>query len=155
MKKQFFLLALIAICILKTTAFSQVKIILDTDFGGDADDLGALAMLHNFIDRGECGVLAVMCWSKEQYAVSAIDAVNRFYKHPHIPIGVRKGNTFFESWHHGKPIADHFPYKLNSMDAVDATLLYRQLLAKSDDKSIVIVTIGPLMNIQNLLKQQQ
>ena len=36
-----------------TTTFAQPKIIFDTDFGGDADDLGALAMLHNFIDKGE------------------------------------------------------------------------------------------------------
>lgn len=92
--------------------------------GGDADDLGALAMMHNFNDKGECDLLAVMCWSKEQYSVSAIDAVNRFYKHPDIPVGVRQGNTFSESWHHGKSIADNFPYKLDNKNAADATLLY-------------------------------
>ena len=27
---------------------AQAKIIFDTDFGGDADDLGALAMLNHF-----------------------------------------------------------------------------------------------------------
>ena len=70
---------------------AQVKIIFDTDLGGDFDDLGALAMLHHFVDKGECDLLAVMCWSTEQYAVSAIDAVNRFYQHPDIPVGVRKG----------------------------------------------------------------
>ena len=35
------------------TLHSQVNIIFDTDFGGDADDLGALTMLHNFIEQGE------------------------------------------------------------------------------------------------------
>jgi len=30
-------------------AHGQVKIIFDIDFGGDADDLGALAMLNHFI----------------------------------------------------------------------------------------------------------
>ena len=152
MRKRFALLASIALFVFTSTAFSQVKIILDTDFGGDADDLGALAMLHNFIDRGECDLLAVMCWSTEQHAVPGIDAVNRYYKHLDIPIGVRKGDTFSESWHHGKSIADNFPYKLTYADAPNATLLYRKLLAKSDDKSLVIVTIGPLMNIQNLIK---
>ena len=77
---------------------SQVKIIFDTDIGGDADDLGALAMLHNFIDQGECDLLAIICWSTEQYAVPAIDAINRFYKHPDIPIGARKDDTFYEEW---------------------------------------------------------
>ncbi len=133
-------------------AFSQVKIIFDTDFGGDADDLGALAMLNNFIDKGECDLLAVMCWSTEQFAVSAIDAVNRFYNHTDIPIGTRKGETYYESWSYSRPIADSFYHQLEYKDARDATTLYRQLLAQSDDKSITIVTVGPLMNIQNLIK---
>lgn len=152
MRKHFALFASAALFTLTTTAFSQVNMILDTDFGGDADDLGALAMVHNFIDRGECNLLAVMCWSTEQHAVPGIDAVNRYYKHPDIPIGVRKASTFSESWHHGKSIADNLPHTLTYSDAPDATMLYRQLLAKCDDKSVVIVTIGPLMNIQNLIE---
>ena len=56
--------------------FPQVKIIFDTDFEGDADDLGALAMLHNLMDRGECELIGIMCWSTAQYTVPGIDAVN-------------------------------------------------------------------------------
>ena len=51
---------------------AQVNIIFDTDFGGDVDDLGALAMLHHLVDKNECKLLGVMCWSTEQYAVSAL-----------------------------------------------------------------------------------
>jgi hypothetical protein len=54
--------------------FGQVKIIFDTDHGGDADDLGALVMLHNLHNRGECELLAVMSWSTEQYVIPAMDA---------------------------------------------------------------------------------
>jgi hypothetical protein len=132
--------------------FPQVKIIFDTDFGGDADDLGALAMLHNFVDRGECDLLAIMCWSTEQYAVPAIDAINRFYSHDDIPIGARKGQTYYESWSYSKPIADSLQYGLEYEDVPDATILYRQLLAQSEDTNITIVATGPLMNIQNLIK---
>jgi len=35
-------------------------------------------MLHNFKDKGEHDLLAIMCWSTEKYAVSTINAVNRF-----------------------------------------------------------------------------
>jgi len=152
MKKQFFLVVLTAVTLFTTPAFSQVKIIFDTDLGGDADDLGALVMLNNFIDKGECRVLGVMCWTTEQYAVSAIDAVNRFYKHPGIPIGIRKGDAYFTDWNYSKPIADSFYHTITNTNARDATSLYRQLLAKADDKSVVIVTVGPLMNIQELIK---
>jgi hypothetical protein len=152
MKKQFLLVAFIVFQVFNSPAFSQVKIIFDTDLGGDVDDLGALVMLHNFMDKGECDLLAVMCWSTEQYAVSAIDAVNRYYMHPDIPVGTRKGETSYESWNYCKPLADNFEYKKSYNDASDATDLYRKILAKSKNKSIVIVTVGPLANIQNLIK---
>ncbi len=134
--------------------FSQTKLILDTDFSGDADDLGALVMLHHFIDKNECELLGIMSWSNEQYAVAGIDAVNRFYKHPNIPIGSRKVPIHRQEWCYGKAITDDFPHKLNNKTAADATLLYRQLLVKSDDASIKIVTIGPLKNIENLLNSK-
>lgn len=152
MKNKTFLFTLTLFFLFVTSAFSQVKIIFDTDFGGDVDDLGALVMLHNFVDKKECDLLAVMCWSTEQYSVPAVDAVNRWYNHPNIPVGTRKGATHFESWNYSKSIADKFYHKLTSDNAEDATTLYRKLLVKSADKSIVIVTVGPLMNIQNLLK---
>ncbi len=130
---------------------AQVKVIFDTDFGGDADDLGALAMLHHFIDRKECQLLAIMSWQLEENAVAGIDAVNRYYKHPNIPIGSRKGTMHFTDWNHSKPIADHFSSTLRAQDVPDATSLYRSILAKADDDEIVIITVGPLKNIQDLL----
>ena len=88
---------------------AQPKIIFDTDFGGDADDLGALAMLHNLMHLGECDLIAVTCWSTEEYAVSAIDAVNRYYQHPNIPIGVRKDPIHEVKWNHSKPLTEVDP----------------------------------------------
>jgi inosine-uridine nucleoside N-ribohydrolase len=145
------LLTLLFLC---TTAFSQTKIILDTDFGGDADDLGALAMLHHFIDKGECDLLAINSWSTEQNAVSAIDATNRYYHHPNIPIGVRKDGPYFDSLSYNKSIADHFYHELSNDEVIDATILYRKVLAASKDSSITIVAIGPLKNIEDLIRSE-
>ena len=135
-----------------SASFSQVKMIFDTDIGGDADDLGALAMLNHFVDRGECELLAVMSWSTEKYAVPAIDAVNRYYGNPDIPIGTRKGEVSHIKSQYNKPLADHFPYQLTYEDVPDATKLYRKILSEQSDNSVVIVTVGPLKNIQNLLQ---
>jgi inosine-uridine nucleoside N-ribohydrolase len=154
MRKLKLLLLFTLTFLFSANAFSQVKIIFDTDIGADADDLGALVMLHHFIDKGECDLLAVMCWSTEEYAVSAIDAVNRFYNHPYIPIGTRKGDTYFESWNYTKQIADNFYHELDYASVADASVLYREILSKSQDKSITIVTVGPLKNIENLIQSQ-
>lgn len=130
----------------------QERIIFDTDFGGDADDLGALVMLHHFMNRNDCELLGVICWSTEKYAVPAIDAINRYYGHPGIPIGVRKEGSHVSEWNYSGPLAQHFPYQVDQETAEEATALYRELLASSPDQSVVLVTVGPLKNIQNLLR---
>lgn len=132
--------------------FAQPKIIFDTDFGGDSDDLGALAMLHHFVDTGECELLAVVFTEPEIHGVSAIDAVNRFYGHPDIPIGARLGEDYYNDWFYSKAIADRFPHEMSKNDAIEATELYRKILSAADDHSITIVTVGPLVNIRNLLQ---
>lgn len=130
---------------------AEVKIIFDTDFGGDADDLGALAMLNHFKNKGEIDLMAVMCWSTEKYAVAAIDAVNTYYGNPDIPVAVRKGELHETTWNYTRVLADNLSHERSSEDAPETTGLYRQLLSESDDKSVVIVAVGPYMNIKKLM----
>jgi len=134
------------------SSHAQVKIIFDTDFGGDADDLGALAMLNNFHSRGECILLGIASWSTEQYVIPAMDAVNRYYGNPDIPMGIRSRGYHFQDWNYNKPIADSFPHKLTNDDAMLAVDLYRKILSEQEDNSVVIVTVGPLKNIEDLIK---
>ena len=133
-------------------SISQPKIIFDTDIGGDADDLGAICMLHNYEKRGDCELLAVMSWSTDKFAVPAIDAINRFYHHPDIPIGTRKDGTYTDIANYNQAIANNFEYKLTYDDVPDAVELYRKILSKSADSTITIITVGPLKNIERLIK---
>jgi len=151
-KKRISILLLLVISSL--SLFSQPKIIFDTDIGGDADDLGAIAMLHNYVKRGDCELLAIMSWSDDEYAVPAIDALNRFYLHPNIPIGTRKDGTSTSPTNYNQAIAKNFEYKLTYNDVPDATDLYRKILASAVDNSITIVTVGPLLNIQRLIQSK-
>lgn len=147
------IISLLSLCLVMACSniSSEIKIIFDTDFGGDADDLGALAMLNHFENKGEIDLMAVMCWSTEKYAVAAIDAVNTYYGNPDIPIAVRKGEQHESPWNYTRVLADNLPHKLTSPEAPDATLLYRRLLSESKDKSVVIVAVGPYMNIKELI----
>ena len=150
MEKKIFT-TLFACMLFSFISFSQVKIIFDTDHGGDSDDLGALVMLHNLHNRGECELLAVMAWTTEQYVIPAMDAVNRYYGNPDIPLGVRSHNSHFTDWNYNKPIADALPHKLTNQDVPLAVDLYREILSKQEDNSVRIVTVGPLANIRELL----
>ncbi|TVQ90163.1 MAG: hypothetical protein EA393_06220 [Bacteroidetes bacterium] len=151
--KSLFIIALFPLLMACSEAAEPpVKIIFDTDFGGDADDLGAIAMLHNFQNRGECELLAIMLWNPEQYTVPAIDAINRYYGNPEILIGVRSHDTFTLDWQHARPIAEAFHHELTNSDVPLATDLYRKILASQPDNSVVIITTGPLANIRNLIQ---
>ncbi|MEM1409008.1 MAG: nucleoside hydrolase, partial [Bacteroidota bacterium] len=135
----------------KEPVSAPVKLIFDTDFGGDADDLGALAMLNHFQNKGEVDLLAVMCWNVEKYAVSAIDAVNTYYGNPDIPIGLRKPGFHETPWNHSKVLADSLPHDATRDNVPESTKLYRKILAESDNQSLTVVTVGPLLNIKNLI----
>jgi hypothetical protein len=106
---------------------AQVKIIFDTDHGGDADDLGALVMLHNLHNRGECELLAVVSWSTEQYVIPALDALNHYYGHPEIPLGVRSHGSHYSDWNYNKPVADALTWELENSDVPLAVDLYREI----------------------------
>ena len=130
-----------------------VRIIFDTDIQGDADDVGAVAVLHALADRGEAEILAMGVSCKNPWSPLCLDALNAYYGRPQIPIGVVKGPAFYRRSKYAQAIAEEFPHSLESADdAPDAALLYRQILAKQEDACVVMVSVGQLTNFRNLLK---
>ena len=64
------------------------KVIFDTDMGSDCDDVGALALLHQYANEGKADILACIYSSgKIPYGAGVIDAINHYYHRPGIPIG--------------------------------------------------------------------
>ena len=69
-----------------------LKIIFDTDLGGDCDDAGTLAMLHRLCDKGEAELLAVTHCYATPWNAGAIDAINRYYGRE-VPVGINYDDT--------------------------------------------------------------
>ncbi len=132
------------------------RVIFDSDMAGDVDDVGALATLHALADRGEARILAVGASERNRWTPLCMDAINTFYKHPDLPIGVTKDpNAFLKKSKYAKQIAEKFPRSRNwknAMDAPDAVKVYRSVLADQPDDSVVFVTVGSLANMSNLLR---
>jgi hypothetical protein len=128
-------------------------IIFDTDMGGDCDDVGALFILHGAVERGEARLLATMgCVSADAIA-PCLEAINTWFGRSEIPVGTLKDPGFLAGPHYTGEIARRFPHKYPSgKDYPDAVTLYRQILAKQPDGSVVVVAVGPLRNLANLLK---
>ena len=152
MMKSFILLYLVLFtCQL---GFAQTeKIILDTDLDSDVDDVGAMAMLHTLEDHGRVEILGVIVTSDDLFAPQCTDAINHYFKRPHIPIGAEKGIELRDFSKYTKAISRAFPHNLTDYkSAENATLLYRRLLAQEADNSVTIVTIGHLTNLMHLLR---
>jgi inosine-uridine nucleoside N-ribohydrolase len=132
-----------------------VKIILDTDFGNDCDDTGALAILHQMIYSGEAELLAAMYPMNDEWGAPAIDAVNTYYGKPNIPIGTYTGNYVYKGKHndfYNSNLAKNFPNDLKTgRNCLDAIMLYRKILSEQADGSVTIVVVGPQRLLADLL----
>ncbi|NOR76288.1 MAG: hypothetical protein GQ525_14175, partial [Draconibacterium sp.] len=132
---------------------SPTKIIFDTDMDSDVDDVGALAMLHAMMTNGEVEILAVMVSSTCPGSAACIDAINTYYGRPDLPIGVKKGSGVNRDAGFVGKVANKFPQDIgSSANAADAKVLYRQILAGLPNKSVKILTVGYLSNLEDLLK---
>ncbi|MBR5446213.1 MAG: nucleoside hydrolase [Clostridia bacterium] len=132
-----------------------VKIIFDTDIGGDCDDAGALAMLHRLCDKGEAELLAVTACYASPYVAGCIDAINRFYGRE-VPVGVNYGVPQSEPGVYAAALSENFPNRYpaetygTDKGAPDTLKLLRQILAEAEDGSITLVVTGNLGSMARL-----
>ena len=134
-----------------------VKIIFDTDMGPDYDDVGALAFLHAIADSGKAEILATVASNKNELVVPSIDVINTYFGMPDIQTGSPKsaGASMGAAQHWPDSIIAKYPHRIKSTsEAPDAVTVYRKILNAQPDKSVTIVTVGFLTNLNNLLKSQ-
>ena len=130
-----------------------VKVIFDTDMCFDVDDVGALAILHAYADKGEAQIVAICYNEVHKDGVAAIDAINTWYGRGNIPIGIYK-----------KPLSepDHssyltdvaaFPNDIPADKSKIPSALYTYIdaLSSQPDNSVVIISVGFLNNLRELL----
>lgn len=138
----------------------RLKVIFETDIGNDIDDALALDMLYKYVQQGEIDLLAVMLNKCAPAPAEYMDIMNTWYGYPELPVGVvRNGSD--DAWgQYAQDLVD-----LESKDGApmfarshsgyenlpDAHILYRQILAKQPDHSVVIATVGFSTNLARLL----
>src|SRR3954470_1199930 len=130
---------------------AQVRVIFDTDMMTDCDDAGAMAVLHALADRGECRILATVVSSAEPKSALAVEIINTYYGRPELPIGMIKGEGVHAGSKFLSGLTERFPHRLTPTTIPDAAPLYRDLLERAPDDSVVVVTVGYLTNVRQLL----
>lgn len=135
-----------------------MRVIFDTDFGPDYDDVGAITLLHCFADSGYVRILATMASSKHKNAAAAINVFNTYFNRPEIPVGVVRGEAveLGDKQHWTDSVISRYPHEIrNNTETIDAFVLYRKLLAAQPDHSVTIITVGFLTNLANLLESSR
>lgn len=132
-----------------------VKIIFDTDFGPDYDDVGALAFLHAMADSGKAEILATVSSNRHELVAPCINIMNIYFNRPDLPIGSPKSRgVSLGAWQHWPDtLVAKYPHTVMSTAEVpDAVSVYRKILNSQPDTSVIIVTVGFLTNLAGLLE---
>jgi len=137
---------------------NATKIIFDTDMGSDCDDVGALALLNVYADRGEAEILGCIYSSgKVPFGAGIIDAINTYNGRQDIPVGANYNNEV------GDPKDKMLAQKLardtsafhnnivHNFDAEEQTRLNRKLLSEQEDSSVTYITVGHTKGLYDLL----
>ena len=139
-----------------------INLIMETDIGNDIDDVIAMDLIYKYIDAGKVNLLGV-CINKEGYATGEfVDILNTWYGHPDIPIGVIHDGALCDEveYNYTKKVVDletpdgqpAFKRTLKGYDDLpEAPVLYRKLLSKARDNSVVIASVGFSTNLARLL----
>ncbi len=134
---------------------SPPHIIFDTDISSDVDDVGAVAVLQALADQGKTKILAMMVSSGDPWGALCLDALNRWFGRPGIPVGMIKDKAVRDTSKYTQKIATDYPRTLKTLKNVpDAVSLYRRILTEQEDNSVTLVTVGYLSNLSRLLQSQ-
>eukprot|EP00041_Stephanoeca_diplocostata_P009696 m.151136 g.151136 ORF g.151136 m.151136 type:complete len:366 (+) comp17852_c0_seq1:120-1217(+) len=148
-----------------TEVNALTNLIIDTDMSGDVDDVLAVCIANQMHKRKEINLAAVVHNTGLHEGVGAVSVLNHYYGHDDVRIGAYKGT--FGNPHDVPPLAPNrtvagpyvaglvksFPSPIQNYSQVpEALSVYRQTLAEAEDSSVVISSIGFLVNIAALLE---
>jgi PKD repeat protein len=130
------------------------KVIYETDMCLDADDVGALAMLHGLANNNEVDLLAVCFNEVHPGGAAAIDAMNTWYGRGDIPVGIYKKDLPDPDESYYLDALIKFPHDLDHENAPSALDVYKNVLSKQPDKSVTIISVGFIVNLYDLLLEE-
>lgn len=130
------------------------QIIIDTDLGGDCDDVGAVSLANIMHNQGLIDIKAITYTTSLEWGPLCVDAINHYYGNDDIPVGVTSRTNFCEenTNKYAEAMSKAFYHnKTCKKDFTNAVRLLRKVLAEAEDNSITLAFIGQLNNGADLL----
>ena len=132
-------------------------VILDTDIGPDCDDVGALVCLIDYAKQYGFPIAGICNCTSNKSGNGMIDAVCRHcgIETPYLGQWHGEGFMDYELCHkYNDAVAAKYSedFRNGTLKVVDEVTFYRTLLAKAEDDSVMIITIGMFNNLASLLR---
>ncbi len=130
------------------------KLLIDTDMGGDCDDVGAVALANILYNQDLIDIVGFTYTTSLKWGPMCIDAINHYYGNDHFEIGKTSRVNFCEEGtnKYAESMANSFYHRLKEgKDFKNSVSFMREVLAKASDNSITLVFIGQLNNGADLL----
>jgi inosine-uridine nucleoside N-ribohydrolase len=120
----------------------------------DVDDVGALAVVNALMSMGEANLVGVVVDTSSQYSAGCAAAVDTYFGHPNVPIGITYPVTtgLPDAYYDYISPCSQFPKYLDYANIPPALSVYRRTLAAQPNGSVVIVAIGFEGGLEDLLK---
>lgn len=144
-----------------TVKEKPIPMILDSDFGSSTDDLFALMMIHHYIDEGKVDLKGVVVDREGEKNAALVDIFDTYYGHPDIPVGLERNGVknprCFIPYNGITDLKDAqgnslFKRTFDASKCAEGYKLYRQLLSKAEDHSVVVVAIGFATTLSQLFQ---
>ncbi|MBQ1955665.1 MAG: nucleoside hydrolase [Clostridia bacterium] len=133
------------------------NLIIDTDIGPDCDDAGAIALACRFsVDLG-FKISAVINCTSNPFGNGAADAIMGYCGISGVPQGRFCRRSFLEDCRkYNEGVAKKYSKAFSSGNLLveDALEVYRKVLREAEDKSVTVVTIGPLNTLAEILQAE-
>ena len=132
-----------------------LPVIFDSDMGPDYDDVGAITLLHAYADSGYVDILGTVASTKYEGVAAVFNVLNTYFKRPGILIGVPKGKALaLKDKQHWTDtlLLKHSNFINRNDEVLSAVDVYRKALASQPDKTVTIITVGFLTNLNDLLR---
>ena len=127
---------------------------IDTDLGGDCDDVGALALANIFHNKNLIEILGMTHTTSLNWGWNCIDIVNRHYGNDNINVGVTSRKNYCVE--NTNRYAEKMTKALGDVELLNkkypnSIKLMRKTLANALKNSVTMVFIGQLANASDLL----
>ena len=130
----------------------MVRLFLDTDFGPDCDDAGALQLIHFLCDAEEAELIGVTHCTGNPYGLPAISALNRFNGRE-VPLGTTKKDFLSGNQQYNRPVSEKFSHEFeDGRPQKEALQVFREVMEQQEDNSVTVCSIGPLNNLAEFLE---